>query len=316
MMPPVPLDARDVDVVTLGENSLDFVAVCANEPALAGKRRLTRFDLQPGGQTATAAVACVRLGLKARYVGAFGRDEWGARARSALRQEGVDIVAIEYPDCPSRIAVILVDEAGERSVLEYRGAPLAIDPIPDGVIETARVLIVDATDPVASGLAAARARRAGIPTLVDVDRDVPGLEALWRGIDAIIAPAPFVLAITGATAVGAGLRALATRVPTAAVVVATLGEEGALALTGDGREIRSPGFRVAVTDTTGAGDAFRGGFAAALVRLGSSAPLEDILTFANATAALNCRALGAQTALPTWDEVQALVTRGRDPRSN
>ena len=80
--------------------------------------------------------------------------------------------------------------------------------------------------------------------------------------------------------------------------------------TQEGCEIRTRAYRVDVVDTTGAGDAFRGGLAAAWVRLDAAAPLEDILRYANATAALNCRAVGAQTALPTWAEVEGLVTKG------
>jgi len=101
---------RPIDVVSLGENSLDFVAVMEPGHAVAAKRRLRRFDLFSGGQTATAAVACARLGLKARYIGAFGDDDWGARGRRSLEQEGVDLVAISHPRCPSRIAVVIVDE--------------------------------------------------------------------------------------------------------------------------------------------------------------------------------------------------------------
>jgi sugar/nucleoside kinase (ribokinase family) len=71
--------------------------------------------------------------------------------------------------------------------------------------------------------------------------------------------------------------------------------------------MRSPGRQVVVVDTTGAGDAFRAGFAAGWLREGDDAELESVLAYANTVAALNCRALGAQAALPTSDEVDRLL---------
>ena len=70
----------------------------------------------------------------------------------------------------------------------------------------------------------------------------------------------------------------------------TLGEEGSLAWC-NGREIRTPAFQIDCVDSTGAGDAFRGGFAAACLRE-PNGDVEDVLAYANATAALNCRVLG------------------------
>ncbi len=302
-----PPAGRIADVVTLGENSLDFVAVAAPGVAIAAKRRLSRFDLLPGGQTATAAVACARLGLKARYIGAFGDDEWGARGRQTLAREGVELVAILHGGCASRVAVVLVDEQGDRTVLEHRDDGLTIAPIPARAIEDARLLIVDATDMAAAEVAVARARAAGMPTIVDVDRMDARTEALLEAIDVIIVPAPFLEAATGLGDPGAGLERLAARFSGASAVIATLGEDGSLTRVQE-REIATPGFRVPVRDTTGAGDAFRAGFAAAWLRQGPEAPIETILARANATAALNCRAVGAQTGLPSQDEVDRLLT--------
>ncbi|HWB31389.1 MAG TPA: carbohydrate kinase family protein [Vicinamibacterales bacterium] len=300
---------RRVDLVTLGENSLDFVAVAGADRAVGGKQRLRAFHVFPGGQTTTAAVAAARLGLRARYVGAFGADEWGRRSRATLDEAGVEVVAVEHRDAPSRVAVVIVDADGDRHVLEHRDARLRIDPIPAGAVESARVLIVDATDVAAAQAAARRGRAAGVPAIVDVDRVDEDVDALLDLIDVIVVPISFLEAATGASTPGAALERLAARYRSASAVVVTLGEEGSLARA-QGREIRTPAYRVDVVDTTGAGDAFRGGFAAAWIRLGSGAPIDDVLRYANATAALNCRAVGAQTALPTWGDVEGRVTKG------
>lgn len=296
-----------LDVATLGENSLDFVAVLAPAALVAAKRPLARFDLMPGGQMATAALACARLGLKARYIGAFGADEWGARARLPLDEAGVDVVVVSHPGCASRIAVVLVDDQGERTVLERRDESLRIDPIPAGAIEDVRLLLVDATDTAAALAAADRARAAGVPVLLDVDRPGPDIGALLAAVDVVIAPQPFVAAWTGCPDPADGLAALVRHALRASAVIVTMGEAGSLAAA-DGRQIVTPGFQVPVVDTTGAGDTFRAGFAAAWLTLGAEASIDDILTRANATAALACRLVGAQGALPTAREVDALVT--------
>ena len=94
----------------------------------------------------------------------------------------------------------------------------------------------------------------------------------------------------------------------APLVCVTLGAEGSLARTG-GREIRTPRFRWTASTATGAGDAFRGGFAAGCLRT-PDGDIEDVLRYANAVAALNCRALGARGGMPTPDEVETLLAAG------
>ena len=80
---------------------------------------------------------------------------------------------------------------------------------------------------------------------------------------------------------------------------------GSLARCG-GREFHTPAFSVECVDSTGAGDAFRGGFVAACLRA-PEGEIEDALRYANAVAALNCCALGARGGLPTAAEVDRLL---------
>ena len=74
-----------------------------------------------------------------------------------------------------------------------------------------------------------------------------------------------------------------------------------------GTEIHTSGFQVPVVDTTGAGDVFRGGFIAGWLAAGARTQAEDILTYANAVAAMKCRALGARTAIPRRAEVESFL---------
>ena len=94
IFPPPRSASRTFDVVGLGESSLDFVAVVSGPVAPDSKLPLDRFEAMPGGQTATALVACARLGHRARYVGALGQDDAGAAIERALTKESVDIAAV------------------------------------------------------------------------------------------------------------------------------------------------------------------------------------------------------------------------------
>jgi sugar/nucleoside kinase (ribokinase family) len=308
------------DVVGFGENSVDLTAVVATLPARDGKAEVDTLRTQPGGQVATAMVGCARLGVSARYVGTFGHDPHGRMARAALEDAGVDLACARIVEAPNRTAIILVDAArGSRMVLGHRDPALAwpMDELPLAALRGARVLLVDVTDVPAATRMAAAAREAGLTTVADVDGDVPGLDRLLRLTDVVVVSEDLAPEI----------RRL-HRESGAAIVVATLGPDGAVAWDGE-QEIHAPGFVVPVVDTTGAGDAFRAGLICALLNLPSTRQLThsarsgqagfrnlaSALTYANAAAALNCRALGAQAGLPSRAEVDALVTSTHVGRS-
>lgn len=316
---PLPHAGKSFDVVTLGENSIDILATVPHWPSPDEKLELLNLVTLPGGQAATAAVGCARLGCRTRYLGVFGHDEHGMTAERALQAEGVDTSACLRADAPNRTAFVVVDPAaGTRAVLWRRDPALkwpAAFPFAD-VLAPARSLLLDTTDIESSIEAAQVANAAGLPVIVDVDTPMPGVERLLNHVDVIVAAEGFPQAHTGGPSLGAAMRELRIECP-AALVVVTLGASGAVAWDGQ-REVRSPGFVVDVLDPTGAGDAFRAGFLVAWLEAGPDAlaRLPAVLDFANATAALNCRAAGAQAGLPSRPEVLRLLTDRRVRRSN
>jgi sugar/nucleoside kinase (ribokinase family) len=268
---------------------------------------------------ATAAATCARLGLRARYIGSFGDDVLGHLSRQSLLDEGVDLTAARMiSGAANQFAVIIVDaRSGERTVLWDRDPLLALDPtlLPVEAIASGRMLIVDCNQTAASAQAARHARAAGIPTVADIERVRPGIADLLQNIDAIIMAETFPAALTGHEEQGRALQHIA-RDFNAPLVCVTLGAEGSLAWC-QGREIRTRGFAIDCVDSTGAGDAFRGAFAAACLHCPHD-DIEQVLAYANAVAALNCRALGSRGGLPTPDEVDQLLMgpaaqRGRTP---
>jgi len=306
-----PHDAKSFDIVAFGLNSVDLVSVVAEYPPPNSKQRLQRFARMPGGQMATAAATCARLGLRASYVGSFGDDDLGELSRSSLLKEGVDITAARtVPGATNQFAVIIVDaRSGERTVLWDRHPALATPPtaVVESTVTAGRMLIVDCHETAAAAQAGRLARAAGIPTISDVERVRPGMADLLQTLDAIIVAQEFPSAFTGHEDIGGAIRIIA-REFSAPLVCVTLGAEGSLAWC-QGMEIRTRGFAVDCVDSTGAGDAFRGAFAAACL-MHPRGDVEAALEYANAVAALNCRGLGARGGLPTPTEVdQLLVAR-------
>lgn len=306
----IPSPSAAIDLVGLGENSLDFLTVLAEPPAPDSKQRLQRFARMAGGQIATALAAAARLGCRTRYIGSFGDDDLGAMTREALTHAGVDTSSARIvANATNRFAVILVDaRSGQRSVLwdSHPALMMAASDVPRDAVTSGRMLLVDCSDMAAATQAAKYARAAGVPTLIDVETVRPGTTELLQQIDVIVAAQAFPAALTGHEDLGRALQTIGREFG-AAIVTVTLGADGSLTWA-QGREIRTAPFPIDCVDSTGAGDVFRGAFAVACLRTyDREGDLEDALAYANAAGALNCRALGAQGALPTSEEVDRLL---------
>ncbi len=310
--------AADFDVVGVGLNATDTMLMAPHYPACGGKVPLTREFYSVGGQVATAMVACARLGLRAKYIGAVGDDERGRIQMDSLRASGIDIEhVLQRVNCPNQSAYIVVDEStGERTVFWSRPDCLAISPgeIDPGQIVRARLLHIDGHDTPAVEHAARIARAHGMAVTVDVDTIYPGFERVLPLVDYLIASAAFPARWTGIEDPFGALIAI-QRQSGMRLAAMTLGAEGALAWT-EGRFIYSPGFAVHCIDTTGAGDVFHGAFCYAVLQQMSIA---DALEFSNAMAALNCTALGARGGIATAGEARRLIAsqpeaaRNRNP---
>jgi sugar/nucleoside kinase (ribokinase family) len=301
-MPPV------VDVVGVGINATDTVIRLPHFPALDTKVEMLSSEILPGGQVATAMVACQRWGLQTRYVGKVGADEAGQlQARNFVR-EGVEAQILIVPGASSQVAYILVDQdSGERTILWKRDAAIALRPEdlrPEWIVQ-ARALHVDGHDTAAAATAARWARKAGIPVTADLDNLYPGIEKLLPNVDYLLASREFPERLTGESDLRNSLPEIAKRYGSR-LAGATLGSEGVL--TWDGREFHyCPGYTVRVQDTTGAGDVFHAGFLYGLLR---GWPLAQQLEFSCAAAALNCTAPGARGCIATLHEIERLARTG------
>jgi sugar/nucleoside kinase (ribokinase family) len=260
---------------------------------------------------ATAMATSVSLGLRARYIGVTGTDENGRRIREELAVRGVDMADAIIRDVPNQFAVIIVDESsGERIVLWDRDERLLLREreLPLETLAAARLIHVDDVDQQAAVRAARFGREHGIPVTSDLDRMTELTPALVAAVSIPVFAEHLTLQLTGERDQERALRAL--RRNHEGVLVVTLGAHGAMALDGD-RLIVAPGFHVDAADTTGSGDVFRGGFIHGLLQ---GWPMERVLEFANAAAAVSCTRLGAMNGVPTLEEAEALLATGARSR--
>jgi sulfofructose kinase len=302
----------EVDLVGVGLNATDTLIPLAEFPVCGSKVEYSHETVMPGGQVATAVVACQTWGARTRYVGKLGDDDAARLHARAFAQAGVDARLVTVENAASPRSLILVDGSGERTVLCRRDERLILRPeeLQREWIVRARALHVDGYDTAAATLAAGWAREAGIPVTADLDEIYPGVEALIERIDYLIVSRDFPCRLMGENDLRGALRKMQSRYG-CRLAAATLGPDGVLAW--DGRRFYfSAAFKVPVVDTTGAGDIFHAGFLYGLLQ---GWELERQLDFSCAAAAMNCMADGARGGIQAVDAIEAFIASAqRYPR--
>lgn len=329
---------RPVDVLGIGECSADLVLKLPTgvslSQALPDKLSATGFLQLGGGQIATAMVAAQRLGLRTALSTAVGDDARSAQLLQELATEGVQLTAVQLcAGLPSRTALLLVDAAGDRRVLEWRdpGLNLPTTRLTPDLIASARVLHVDLTYPEASLHAAALAKQLGTLISVDLDQATPEAAQLLALADLCVVSEEFPKLLTGQP--DPEQAALHFAKKCAGLPVVTRGAAGCIALlstqstTSTAPELTKlvvPALTPPVLlDTTACGDTFHAALIAALLQA-ATAEASDLanqreqqqlttwLHFACAAAALKCRDLGRR-GCPTAAEVAAFIRQHPAP---
>ena len=290
------------DVVGMGISALDYVGTMRGFPAEDTKNRLNQLIVQGGGNIGNALTTLSRLGLRTSYIGKVGDDEIGRKILSSLKQEGVNISRALFEEgAMSPVTFVLVNERNKkRTVFGYRSlGDISPEDLPISQILSARFLLVDERFPSGSLIASEIARKHEIPVAINVERPSNQTPDLLPKTNYVICNEHFLRVYFGKVD-PIDIFQKHNLKNTWAV---TRGGRGCYCWDG-GHLIRRRAFRVKRVDTTGAGDAFAGGFIYGLLQ---GWPMGRVLDFAQATAALNCMKLGARAGLPRREEVEAFL---------
>ena len=297
-------------IICIGHAALDRIYRIERFPKKPTKVRALEHIESGGGMAANAASAIATLGGKVELWSRVGADDAGVKIKAGLRRAGVDTRYVEtFDEGRSSTSAILVDHAGERLIVGARdiNMPSGTSWLPLERIEKAAIVLADMRWLEGVRVVFDRARQVGTPTVLDAD--LGGRETL-ADILALTDYALFSEAALEEYLPDMDNRDRLDRIllmgPRHAGV--TLGADGYLWRdTFGGGEC--PGFKVEVTDTTGAGDAFHGAFSQMLAE---GHPIRDCARLACATAAMKCTRLGSRSGLPKRADVEAFLTTRPD----
>ncbi len=300
-------------VVCMGSLNMDMCVDVAQAPVAGETVMAQALRYSPGGKGANQAVACARQGAQVRMIGRVGADAHGAALLDSLQADGIDTHAVEIdPHLSTGVAVVLVESTGQNRIVVAGGANQALrwdaaslQPL----LRSACALVLQLESPVSEVLKAAQLARASACRVVlnpsPVPEEIPG--ALWALVDLLVLNESEALALCGLD-VGASRDAAVQAVRHfqqwgIARVVLTLGGAGAIAADGEALTYH-PAARVAVVDTTAAGDTFLGALVAAWA---AGLPFAHCVRQGMVAASLCVQTAGAQASIPTRAQTEACV---------
>ena len=310
-------------IMTLGELLIDLTQGGSDENGNG------MFTAYPGGAPANVAVAAARLGSDTGFIGKVGNDAFGRGLRATLEKEGVNTDGLFICDeHPTTMAIVSVDESGERDFAFYRDpgadtqltADEAVKALADSdakILHIGSLSMTTSPGREACEEAVKYAKENGM--LISYDPNYRA--ALWDSEDQAIAmmkkllPCADILKVsdeemvmlTGSEDFAEGSRLLAEY--GIDLVMVTMGGDGVFVRRGDYAE-HIPGFSVKVADTNGAGDTFAGAMLSQIeAREGmlqgmGEEELRKYVVYANKAASITCSRHGAIPAMPSADEVE------------
>jgi len=299
-------------ITVVGSLNMDLVARAPRIPEPGETIIGTGFRTAPGGKGANQAVAAARLGAQVSMVGRVGVDAFAGQLLDNIAAAGVDhTFVVQDSEAATGVALIVVDDAGQNSIVVASGANMRLVPADvdaaEAVISSADVLLLQLESPLETVTRAAELAHAhGVRVILNPApaRSLPA--ALLSIVDVLVPNEGETALLTGlpvgsdaeAEAAAAALRDIGV-----GTVILTLGQRGAILASEKGTQLL-PAFDVSPVDTTAAGDAFVGGFAVALAE---GRTLAEAVRWGNAAGALATTKLGAQPSLPTRRALEEML---------
>jgi len=309
---------EEVHVVVVGSTNFDLVVKAERLPKEGESMLATNLKFFPGGKGANQAVAVARLGAKATFVGAVGKDMIGDFLIQGLEANAIDTTYVRRdPACSTGCAFIMLFPNGNNSIVVDPAANFSLTPADieraGEVIGRADALCTVLEVPLTVVETALRlARKAGKLTVLDAGPPRHCPPEILKLADVVSPNETELEQLSGEKVSGrvsareAAEKLLGLGVKT---VVLKLGSDGAMLVTRRGSK-HFPACKVEAVDPTAAGDAFT---AALTVQLAGGAPMGEAIRHANLAGALAVTKLGAQPSLPTRAEVEAFAARAANP---
>ena len=306
--------SRAPRIVVVGSCNVDLTTFTDRFPAPGETIFGTRFDLGFGGKGANQAVAARRCGAEVSMIARVGDDLFGQATLRNFEELGIDASHVRIVDSlSSGVAPIFVDPSGQNRIIVVKGANDRLRPedveLALPVLEGVDCVVLQFEIPIETVLYTVRfARARGIRTIVNPAPAVAIDLAALTGADYVVPNETEAETLTGLPVrterqAEACARAILDRGPDRVIV--TLGDRGALLARRDGH-VHVPAFEVDTRDTTGAGDAFIGSFAAFLVE---GFEEREAVARANLYAALSTTAIGTQKSFPPREAFEREWTR-------
>ncbi len=298
-------------ITVLGSINLDLVATVGRLPMPGETVAGRTFETSPGGKGANQALAATLSGGHVRMVGAVGDDSFAETALKMLRGAGTDLSQVRTQAAATGTAVILVDASGENMITVIPGANNTVDAYS---AETALqgmspddFLMLQLEIPAATvERALLFAREKGITTILNAAPFTPEAGRLAALADIVIINETEFDMLTGFPAISTRSRRealLRLHEQTGQAYVVTLGKDGVIAIR-DGELLQAESLKIQPVDTVGAGDTFCGYLVSGL---DTGMPFLAALQRAAIAASLACLSKGAQSAIPTAEDLSIRI---------
>jgi ribokinase len=306
-------------LLVVGSINLDMVAGAQRIPLAGETVSATSFNTFPGGKGANQAFAAACLGAPVSMIGMLGNDTFGTQLRASLEAPGVDTRAVGVVPASSGLALITTADNGENAIVVVSGAnaylsPRDLDKHID-VIRSAGIILTQLEIPLETvEHLAAVARREKIPLILDPAPARPLPASLLACTEWLTPNETEACSLLGRpiqelpqdALEGAALELMQRG---SRNVLFKLGPRGCYLALADGTRALLPAYSVRAVDTTGAGDAFNGAFATALLR-GKTSVASAM--WASAVAAISVTRHGAQPSMPKKEEVDDFLANSAD----
>lgn len=300
-------------VVILGIYVADLAFRAGRQPEMGETILGTSFAMGPGGKGSNQTVAAARAGAAVTFITKLGKDNFGDAALAMYELEGVKALAPQDPYVSTGAAYIFVqDGTGSNAIIVVPGAAgtITLDDVEENAatIRSAKVFMTQLEQPIPAAVRALEiAKEAGVITIFNPAPAAPLDDSIYKLCDYVTPNESEASMLTGVTVTDLASAKKAADVliaKGAGAVLITLGGQGSLLHTKDS-SVHIPIFNAGkVVDTTGAGDAFNGGFAAALAR--GESP-EAAARFGSATAGISVTRLGTAPSMPYLKETLSLL---------